>query len=56
MKTFKELRENKGQSVYKKKHGKYPVEIKKDMIAKFSEVGFALLNILMLRKHANVLI
>ena len=30
MKTFKELRESKGQSVYKKKHGKYPVEIKKE--------------------------
>ena len=30
MKTFKELREGKGQSVYKKKHGKYPVEIKKE--------------------------
>lgn len=30
MKSFKELREGKGQSVYKKKHGKYPVEIKKE--------------------------
>ena len=30
MKSFKELRENKGSSVYKKKHGKYPVEIKKE--------------------------
>ena len=30
MKSFKEIREGKGQSVYKKKHGKYPVEIKKE--------------------------
>lgn len=30
MKTFKELRESKGNIVYKKKHGKYPVEIKKE--------------------------
>ena len=30
MTTFKELREAKGNIVYKKKHGKYPVEIKKE--------------------------
>ena len=30
MKTFKELREAKGQVVYKKKHGKYPAEIRKE--------------------------
>jgi hypothetical protein len=30
MKSFKDIRESKGGSVYKKKHGKYPVEIKKE--------------------------
>jgi uncharacterized protein YegP (UPF0339 family) len=30
MKSFKEIRKSKGSSVYKKKHGKYPVEIKKE--------------------------
>ena len=30
MKSFAEIRENKGSTVYKKKHGKYPVEIKKE--------------------------
>ena len=30
MKSFKDIREGKAQTVYKKKHGKYPVEIKKE--------------------------
>ena len=30
MKSFRQIREKKGESVYKKKMGKYPVEIVKD--------------------------
>jgi len=30
MKSFRQIREKKGDSVYKKKMGKYPVEIVKD--------------------------